>query len=104
MLSQRCRNAFRLVYLRDAVLRDDVEVSISEQRLGMSRTSSLAIGVGISWGPTPFPGVGGRRSRGGVMISAHWLPRGGVTSRAVRLVLFRCGFGSEALEVGGTVS
>ena len=32
------------------------------------------------------PGVGGRQSRGGVMISANWLPRGGATSLVRRLI------------------
>ena len=36
-------------------------------------------------------------------MSAHRLPRGGVISRAVSLVLARCGFGSGASEVGSTV-
>ena len=38
-------NALRLVFFRDADPRDETAVSIGEKRTGMSKTSSLVVGV-----------------------------------------------------------
>ena len=67
----RSRYAVRLVVLQDAEPRHDIVASIREQRVGMCRMSSSAVGLLIAWRPTSFPNVGGRRSKGGVMISVN---------------------------------
>ena len=79
------RNALRLAVFRDADPRDEAAVFIGEKRTGMSKTSSLVVGVLAFWRSTCLPGFEGRRSRDGVTISANWLPRGEVTSLVRRL-------------------
>ena len=84
--STSSRNALRLVVLRDAIPRDDVVASIREQRVGMSRMSSSAVSVLVTWRPIPFSSVRGRRFRGAVMISVNWPPmRGDFPRDASRL-------------------
>ena len=102
------RNFLRLAVFRDVDPRDKAAVSIGEKRTGMSKTSSLTVGVLAFWRSTPLPGVGGRRSRGGV-ISANWLPRGGVTSLVRHLTssggrLVSSEIGRRVLEGSGTAS